>query len=73
MKVYSNCGGYSKFITLFQKAKTNNWMKNASQDKIEEARFAREREMEALMVARSHAIEEEEMERAAEEAERRSD
>ena len=39
---------------------------------MEEARIAREREMEALMVARSHAIEEEEMERAAEEAERRS-
>ena len=46
-------------------------MKNSSQDKMEAARFAREREMEALMVARSQAIEEEEMERAAEEAERR--
>ena len=38
---------------------------------MEETRYAREREMEALMVARSHAIEEEEMERAAEEQERR--
>ena len=38
---------------------------------MEEARYARQREMEALMVARSHAIEEEEMERAAEEMERR--
>ena len=53
-------------------AKSNNWMKNASQDKMEEARIAREREMEMLMVARSQAIEEEEMERAAEEQERRS-
>ena len=52
-------------------AKSNNWMKNASQDKMEEARIAREREMEMLMVARSQAIEEEEMERAAEEQERR--
>merc|ERR1719411_848688 len=55
------------------KAKTDNWMKNSAQDKMEEARIAREREMEALMVARTHAIEEEEMERAAEEAERRRD
>ena len=47
-------------------------MKNASQDKMEEARIAREREMEMLMVARSQAIEEEELERAAEEQERRS-
>ena len=46
-------------------------MKNASEDSMEEARYARQREMEALMVARSHAIEEEEMERAAEEMERR--
>merc|ERR1719147_696535 len=53
------------------KAKADSWMKNASQDKMEEARYAREREMEALMVARSNAIEEEEMERAAEEQERR--
>merc|ERR1719225_1197223 len=53
------------------KAKSNNWMKNASQDKMEEAKIAREREMEMLMVARSQAIEEEEMERAAEEQERR--
>jgi len=53
------------------KAKSNNWMKNASQDKMEEARIAREREMEMLMVARSQAIEEEELERAAEEQERR--
>ena len=54
------------------KAKTDNWMKNSSQDKMEEARLKREREMEMLMVARSQAIEEEEMERAAEEQERRS-
>merc|ERR1711971_839902 len=53
------------------KAKSNSWMKNASQDKMEEARIAREREMEMLMVTRSQAIEEEEMERAAEEQERR--
>ena len=46
-------------------------MKNASEDSMEETRYARQREMEALMVARSHAIEEEEMERAAEEMERR--
>ena len=58
-------------VQLYIKAKNDNWMKNSSQDKMEEARFAREREMEALMVARSQAIEEEEMERAAEEAERR--
>ena len=57
---------------MFHQAKANNWMKNSAQDKMEEARIAREREMEALMVARTHAIEEEEMERAAEEAERRS-
>jgi len=56
-----------------KKAIADNWMKNASEDKMEEARYAREREMEALMVARSHAIEEEEMERAAEEMERRKD
>ena len=49
----------------------DNWMKNSSQEKAEAARVAREREMEALMVARSHAIEEEEIERAQEEAERR--
>merc|ERR1712066_674925 len=53
------------------KAKSDNWMKNSSQDKMEEARLTREREMEMLMVARSQAIEEEEMERAAEEQERR--
>merc|ERR1719195_2243527 len=51
----------------------DNWMKNSSQEKAEAARVAREREMEALMVARSHAIEEEEIERAQEEAERRRD
>jgi len=54
------------------RAKNDNWMVNSSQDKMEQARIAREREMEMLMVARSQAIEEEEMERAAEEAERRS-
>ena len=63
--------GLDKYFTL--QAKSNNWMKNASQDKMEEARIAREREMEMLMVARSQAIEEEEMERAAEEQERRSE
>ena len=62
----------SKEIFFYLEAKSNNWMKNASQDKMEEARIAREREMEMLMVARSQAIEEEEMERAAEEQERRS-
>jgi len=55
------------------RAKNDNWMVNSSQDKMEQARIAREREMEMLMVARSQAIEEEEMERAAEEAERRRD
>lgn len=64
--------GIKIFVIVLQKAKTDNWMKNSAQDKMEQARIAREREMEALMVARSHAIEEEEMERAAEEAERRS-
>ena len=53
------------------KAKTDNWMKNSGQEKMEQARIAREREMEMLMVARSQAIEEEEMERAVEEQERR--
>ena len=62
--------GLDKYFPL--QAKSNNWMKNASQDKMEEARIAREREMEMLMVARSQAIEEEEIERAAEEQERRS-
>ena len=46
-------------------------MVNSSQDKLEEARLAREREIEMMMVARSQAIEEEEEERATEEAERR--
>ena len=52
-------------------AKSDNWMVNSSQDKLEEARLAREREIEMMMVARSQAIEEEEYERAMEEAERR--
>ena len=83
---------YMRPISIFQcQAKNDNWMVNSSQDKMEQARIAREREMEVnnknmiescvlhlsslpqmLMVARSQAIEEEEMERAAEEAERRS-
>ena len=46
-------------------------MVNSSNDKLEEARMAREREIEMMMVARSRAIEEEEEERAMEEAERR--
>ena len=46
-------------------------MVNSSQDKLEDARLAREREIEMMMVARSQAIEEEEYERAMEEAERR--
>jgi len=53
------------------RAKTDNWMVNSSQDKLEEARLVREREIEMMMVARSQAIEEEEEERAMEEAERR--
>merc|ERR1719264_1847526 len=73
----SNDDGQSRSQTFAKapkmKAKADNWMKNSAQDKMEEARIAREREMEALMVARTHAIEEEEMERAAEEAERRRD
>ena len=82
---------YMRPILIFQyQAKNDNWMVNSSHDKMEQARIAREREMEVtknmiescvlhsssllqmLMVARSQAIEEEEMERAAEEAERRS-
>jgi len=51
--------------------KADNWMVNSSNDKLEEARMAREREIEMMMVARSRAIEEEEEERAMEEAERR--
>merc|ERR1711892_425781 len=53
------------------KAKSNNWMVNSSQDKLEEARLVREREIEMMMVARSQAIEEEEEERVMLEAERR--
>merc|ERR1712183_664412 len=53
------------------KAKSDNWMVNSSQDKLEEARLAREREIEMMMVARSQAIVEEEKERAMEEEERR--
>ena len=45
---------------------------NSNQDKMEEARLAREREIEMMMVARSQAIEEEEEERAMLENERRS-
>ena len=47
-------------------------MVNSNQDKMEEARLAREREIEMMMVARSQAIEEEEEERAMLENERRS-
>ena len=46
-------------------------MVNSSQDKLEEARLVREREIEMMMVARSQAIEEEEEDRAMLEAERR--
>jgi hypothetical protein len=46
-------------------------MVNSSQDKLEEAKLTREREIEMMMVARSQAIEEEEEERAMEESERR--
>jgi len=53
------------------RAKSDNWMVNSSQDKMEEARLAREREIEMMMVARSQAIEEEEEERAMLENERR--
>merc|ERR1712183_684419 len=53
------------------KAKSDNWMVNSIQDKLEEARLAREREIEMMMVARSQAIVEEEKERAMEEEERR--
>ena len=45
-------------------------MVNSNRDKMEEARLAREREIEMMMVARSQAIEEEE-ERAMLENERR--
>merc|ERR1711892_1244395 len=48
-----------------------NWMVNSSQDKLEEARLVREREIEMMMVARSQAIEEEEEERVMLEAERK--
>merc|ERR1712128_100493 len=53
------------------KAKSNKWMVNSSQDKLEDARLVREREIEMMMVARSQAIEEEEEERAMLEGERR--
>ena len=58
-------------LMLSFEAKSDNWMVNSSQDKLEDARLAREREIEMMMVARSQAIEEEEEERAREEAERR--
>jgi len=53
------------------RAKSDNWMVNSNQDKMEEARLAREREIEMMMVARSQAIQEEEEERAVQDAERR--
>merc|ERR1711970_847856 len=55
------------------RAKSDNWMINSNQDKMEEARLAREREIEMMMVARSQAIEEEEEERAMLENERRQE
>merc|ERR1719187_1550860 len=55
------------------RAKSDNWMVNSNQDKMEEARLAREREIEMMMVARSQAIEEEEEERAMLENERRQE
>lgn len=46
----SSMSGQSRSNTFTKapkmKAKNDNWMKNSSQDKMEEARFAREREME---------------------------
>jgi len=76
---YNPADDYDKDTTRSQtftkapksKAKADNWMVNSSQDKLEEARLAREREIEMMMVARSQAIEEEEKERAMEEEERR--
>lgn len=53
------------------RVKTDNWMSNCSQNKEEEARLQREREIELMMNARAQAIEEEEQERVVEEAERR--
>merc|ERR1719495_3071367 len=52
------------------RAKSDNWMVNSNQDKMEEARLVREREIEMMMVARSQAIEEEEKERETEEEEK---
>merc|ERR1712106_876147 len=51
-----------KMETEKSRAKSNNWMVNSSQDKLEEARLVREREIEMMMVARSQAIEDEEEE-----------
>ena len=62
---------FQSAVQLSFQAKSNNWMVNSSQDKLEEARLVREREIEMMMVARSQAIEEEEEERAMLEAERR--
>jgi len=53
------------------RVKTDNWMSNSSQNKEEEARLQREREIDLMMNARAQAIEEEEQERVMEEAERR--
>merc|ERR1719347_2049824 len=53
------------------RAKSDNWMVNSNQEKMEETRLAREREIQMMMVARSQAIEEEEEEEAMLEAERR--
>merc|ERR1712089_23427 len=53
--------------------KSDNWMVNSGDDKIEQARIAREREIEMMMIARGQAIEEEEMERQEEELLRRAD
>merc|ERR1719305_1045437 len=64
-------GGFTKAPRSV--AKSDNWMVNSGQDKIEQARIAREREIEMMMVARGQAIEEEEMERQEEELLRRAD
>jgi len=55
------------------KVRGDNWMSSSSLDKQEEARIAREREIEMMMTQRGQAIVEEEEERALEEAQRRMD
>merc|ERR550519_3034470 len=69
----SSGGRPEKLNKAPRRGKSDNWMVNSSGDKAEEARIARERELESLMVARGQAIEEEEAERAEEEMMRRMD